>query len=191
MNSSEIEFNSLCNARISEAINQANAMEFEIDDILAGAHFRKNGEAFSEQSYLDYVGGHLQGNSLSRKCNDLLELSEAEVLIEAAGMRREDAAKTMSAWRASRNRFAHGLLVINSSSDKVLYHKGCCYDVGSHVDEFFDLNAKVLGIMGAVSSLHTEHWGKPALREEGGDPDHPVVARAVRPASSDLKNAEA
>ncbi|WP_165044973.1 hypothetical protein [Adlercreutzia sp. ZJ138] len=173
------EFNSLCNAMVSEAINQANAVEFEIDDILAGSHFKASGDSISEQAYLDYIGGYLQEKSLSQKCNAMLKLPETATLLEAAGIHCEDATKTMNVWRMLRNRFAHGLLVINSNSDTVLYHKGYCYDIRSHVDEFFDLNAKVLVIMGAISSLHTEYCGKPVFRREGNDPDHPIFAKSI------------
>lgn len=75
-----------------------------------------------------------------------------------------------------RNRFTHGLIVWSSSSIPVLYHKGYCYDIESHVTKFFQLNERVLAVISVLEVRESDYAGTPLLLDDNCDPDHPIYA---------------
>ena len=172
----EFEFNTRYHAMLAEAINQANELEFIIDDILAAEHFRKENVDITEQAYFDYIEKKLQGNQLSGKCEALLTMPNVAPLLVYESINPEAVQRLLKEWRNLRNRFAHGLIVHNGSGVPVLYHKGYCYDIESHVSKFFQLNGQVLSIVTVLEKLKSEYNGRPVLLEADCDPDHPIYA---------------
>lgn len=176
MNQRGYSFNDVYHGMAHEVINQANTAESVIDDILAECHFRACGIEPSLSDYLDYVSKKLQGANLSNKLNDLLGDANVEALLSSCGIPLDDAEALLSNWRTKRNRFAHGLFVLNTQNVPVIYHKGCCYDIESHVYEFFGLNEGVIGLLKNLDVLHSDYYGKPVFKDETCDPDNPIYA---------------
>ena len=117
-----------------------------------------------------------QGKQLSSKCEALLSIPSVSPLLAIKNTNVEAAKNLFEAWRNLRKRFAHGLIVHNSGGAPVLYHKGYCYDIESHVAKFFQINGQVLSTVTALEKLKSDYSGKPVLLNEDCDPDHPIYA---------------
>lgn len=170
----EGKFNTPYHAMLAEAIHQANQIEFIIDDILAAEHLRLQDREISAQAYFDFVANELQGKTLNRKCEALLGDPHVLQLLTDTYNEVEITKQLFSEWRKLRNRLTHGLFVWNSSAIPVLYHKGYCYDIESHVAKFFQLNGQVIAIMSILEELKSDYKGTPVFLDRNCDPDHPI-----------------
>ena len=179
-NSNAYEFNSKYHAMVSEAINQANAVEFIIDDVLAQAHFKGAPSSPTTEEYLRFLARHLQGKRLKAKCDAFLGVADVVDALVNNKISAEIANTVLKEWRQARNRFAHGLFVWNSQHVPVIYYKGYCYDIESFVREFFSLNEKVVDMLKAVENLHSAYFGKPVMKDTSCDPDYPLFADEFR-----------
>ncbi|MCI8451505.1 MAG: hypothetical protein HFJ74_03210 [Eggerthellaceae bacterium] len=168
------KFNTPYHAMLAEAIHQANQIEFIIDDILAAEHLRLQNGEMSAQPYFDFILKELQGKTLNRKCELLFENPHVLQLLTDSYNEVEVTQQLFSEWRKLRNRFTHGLIVWNSSSIPVLYHKGYCYDIESHVAKFFQLNGQIIAIMSVLEGLKSDYKGMPVFLDDKCDPDHPI-----------------
>lgn len=172
----EFEYNSRYHAMLSESINQANQVEFIIDDILAGEHFSENNKDVTKAAYLEYIENQLQGKQLSGKCKRLIDMPRVQAKLESNRMKEDPTRDLFKKWRRLRNVFTHGLIVYNSSSIPVLYHKGYCYDIESHVELFFQYNAQVISFLDMLDELKTKYRGTPVFADINCDPNHPIYA---------------
>lgn len=173
--SDEEMFNTPYHAMLAEAIHQANQVEFLIDDIIAADYLRLNKHVSSLEAYFDYIRKELQGRTLSHKCKRLFEVSGVLQIFEVSCIKVESANLLFAEWRKLRNILTHGLIVWNSSCNPVLYHKGYCYDISTHVNKFFQLNGQVIAITDALEELKSDYSGKPLILDNC-DPDHPIYA---------------
>jgi hypothetical protein len=161
--------------RIADMITQANAIEFDFNDILA---YHEYGEALTEELYLEYIANELMGKrvQISHKCERLIAIIEStdafERLKPAIGDKAE-MKKVFDGWRNIRNRFAHGILIFNSNQTPVAYFNGGCFDIEKSTQCFIDSQGQVISILDSYDELKSPYYGKPVFRDSTNTPDSP------------------
>ena len=164
---------------IAAVVTQANTIEFTINDHLAFLHLWRDGKTATESEYLEYVRDHLLKRPLKRKGERLLQEAVVRSTLEKSNINPETAQKAFSKWCDIRNRFAHGMLVDDSNKRPVIYHNGICFSITDSAHDFFLLNASMIEIMEAISSLRSPFHGKPVLRDENNTPDNPFRSEGI------------
>ncbi len=153
-------------------IEQANEIEFELNDILAWSHFNDNISALNELNYLSHIEKQLQKCSLACKCKQVAYIVATHQKYTEA--EHECLVQLLDEWRRVRNCIAHGILVINSSQIPVFYHNGTCYKIDSLEKAFYRINGILIKILSAdAAELKTPYSNRYPSSSPNNDPDHP------------------
>lgn len=153
-------------------VEQANEIEFYLNDILAWDYFNVNSKVLSELDYLSYIETQLQTHPLASKCRKAANIIAEHNNYSKA--QHECLVHILDKWRRVRNCVAHGILVINSSQIPVVYHNGICYKIDSLERAFFRINGVLIRILSTDSiKLRTPYSNKYPLSSRENDPDHP------------------
>ena len=153
-------------------VEQANQIEFELNDLLAWSHFNDNNTALNELNYLSYIENQLQQCSLARKCKQAANIVATHLKLTEA--EQECLVQLLDEWRRVRNCVAHGILVINSSQIPIIYFNGTCYRIASLESAFYRINGILINILSTdAAQLRTPYSNNYPLSSPDNDPDHP------------------
>ena len=169
-------YNTILNKlHVSEVVTQVNAVEFEMNDILANQSLP---EGFSEAEYLNYIQNELMDKRIpvkekGKRLISLFESTDGFERLKPEFFDNTHAKRAFDKWLAIRNRFAHGQIVFNSKKMPVIYFSGECFNIETSTQCFFDCQEKIIEILARYRELRSPYYGKPVLKDSNNTPDNP------------------
>lgn len=162
--------------KIADAITQMNALELEINDILAYVELKESGsEEVGATNYLAALEKQLNNRRIANKTSAIVDLAKDRELIDDAAASK--AIDDFDKWRRTRNIFAHGTIYNTPDGIVCLYYNGNCLEVNALFDQFLYAHERTLAFMGRIEAFHSPFNGMPVLHNDPVNPDTPLLLK--------------